>query len=147
MKVAEFREILEALERVYVCGGARSQGADLKAMIEALRPSDDIEFETYLDALRGHLGCSKSVTEHVAALKVASLDEGKFGAAFSVLSSDKSLRNNDIDDIGAAYTEFAAFGRMYKSRAEKLDQIKRAFYERLGFEKRGRVVDRVAPWQ
>ena len=99
MHVSQLRVMLESLEKVYSAAGAKGPAADLMALAEALRAADNIEFDQYLELLRARLQPKRTITEHIAALKVCGLDDKKFGVAYSALVSDGSLKNPELDEI------------------------------------------------
>ena len=43
MKVAQLREMLEGLERVYSAAGAKVPAADMRILAETLRASDNVD--------------------------------------------------------------------------------------------------------
>jgi hypothetical protein len=158
MKVHEFREMLEQLGTVYAVAGSNGPAAELALLANGMRTSDDQDFQDYLQDIQerlakptrpnaGAAARTSAIATYIAALKDAGLDEARFLAAFEALEADGSLKNAALDEIGIGYTEVSVFPRLFKSRAEKIAEIKRSFYERLGFETRGKVVDSVVPWQ
>lgn len=151
MKVAEIRRTLSDLEALYAAAGARGPAKDMAALAEAIAPADDEDVETFLSRLEAALAETTDPTAraeaHLIALINAGIDKDKFYQAFQQLEDDKSVKGKDLDTIGAAYAMAPEFGKLYKTRAEKIRGIKDTFHEKKNFEDRGKVIDQLLPWQ
>lgn len=145
MKVAEFRDILEDLKRIYAAAGATAPANEMAALADAIKDADEQDYEAFLCALEEKL--TNPAGAFLNALVSAGLEDEKFEAALKELERDKSIKAEDLDKIGAGYTKSPRFSKLHKTRAAKLKRIRQAFYEMKDFESRGKVIDGLMPWQ
>lgn len=151
MKVSELRKALVDIQTIYLAAGANAPAKDMAALADAMAQSDHEDVDEFLDRLKPAL----SVTDdpetraevHLLAIMNAGSDKNRFYAALDNLQNDKNIRAKDLDTIGSAYAMAPEFGRLFKTRADKLRQIKETFHERKNFEDRGKVIDELLPWQ
>lgn len=146
MKVAEFRGILEDLQKVFAAGGAKGPAGDMAALADAIKGADEQECAQLLEDLKSKIDADPA-DRHIEALQLADLDDFKFNAAFREMEKDRSLKSAHLDKIGVSYTKSPRFGKLYKSRPAKLNQIRKAFSDKKDFAGRGGVIDSLSPWQ
>ncbi|MBU1212766.1 MAG: hypothetical protein KJ587_16055 [Alphaproteobacteria bacterium] len=146
MKVAEFRGILEDLQKIFSAGGAKGPAGDMAALADSVKGADAQDCEQFLQGLKETISADPG-EKHLNALESAGLDDTKFEAAIRDLEKDRSLKSADLDKVGVNYTKSRRFAKLYKTRIAKLKQIRQAFKDKKDFASRGGVIDALSPWQ
>ncbi len=145
MKVGEIEAAVGQAAALFKAANARAQANDLDRLAGALQHLSSQDFDQFLELLGQRL--EQPVQWHILALEAAGVDRNKFDHAFAALEADKAIKAGDLALIGEAYTRFAEFGRIYKSKASRLKNIRDTFEEKRNFESRGQVIDSLTPWQ
>lgn len=87
------------------------------------------------------------VDNHIKRLADIGHDKEAYYKFHDEMVNNKELKKDHLDEIGKHYVMSPEFPRLFKSRNDKLDAIKQTFHDRKNFEDRGKVIDKLLPWQ
>ncbi len=156
MQVSELSLILKQMQACYDTAGARTQANDFERMIEILSGHESETVEDFVNNLRPKLQQDPprkqkpkaqldqaTVDRYVALLADAGTNQEEFRKAFGGLKGSKKIGKPEIDAIANAYV--GSIDR-FKSKKAALEAIEKKFVQRVRFEGKMDIVDKLTPW-